>query len=151
MAEHILERKQIIYRPRDEVFEFFADAKNLERITPPELNFKITTLEPIEIQKWTIIDYKLKLRGLPITWKTEISQWNPPFDFIDSALKSPYKQWIHLHKFSVGDNGETIMEDIVRYRLPFEPFGDVAHFYVKKELNYIFNYRYKIVEQIFSK
>lgn len=150
MAEHILERKQIIYRPRDEVFEFFADAKNLEEITPPELNFKITTPEPIEIQKGTIIDYKLKLRGVSIKWKTEITQWNPPFDFIDSALKSPYKQWIHLHKFSIGENGETIMEDVVRYRLPFEPLGDVAHFYVKKELNYIFNYRYKIVEEIFS-
>lgn len=151
MSEYILERKQIIYRPREEVFDFFADAKNLEKITPPELNFKITTAEPIEIKKGTIIDYKLKLRGFPISWKTEITQWNPPFDFIDSALKSPYKQWIHLHKFSVGENGETIMEDIVRYRLSFEPFGGVAHFYVKKELNYIFNYRYKVVEKIFSK
>lgn len=151
MAEHILERKQIIQRPRDEVFEFFADAGNLERITPPELSFQIITPQPIDIKKGALIDYKLKLRGVPIIWKTEITQWNPPFDFVDSALKSPYKQWIHLHTFEEGTNGETIMKDIVRYRLPFEPLGDVAHFYVKKELAYIFDYRYKVIEEIFGK
>lgn len=151
MAEHILERKQIIERPRREVFEFFADAGNLERITPPELNFQIITPQPIDIKKGTLIDYQLKLRGIPITWKTEITQWNPPHDFIDSALKSPYKQWIHLHTFEEGINGETIMRDIVRYRLPFEPLGDIAHFYVKKELAYIFDYRYKVIEEIFGK
>lgn len=150
MSEHILERKQIIQRPRKEVFEFFADAGNLEKITPPELNFHIITPQPIDIKKGALIDYQLKLRGIPITWKTEITQWNPPFDFVDSALKSPYKQWIHLHTFEEGENGETIMKDIVRYRLPFEPLGDVAHFYVKKELAYIFDYRYKVIEEIFG-
>jgi ligand-binding SRPBCC domain-containing protein len=150
MAEHILERKQIIERPRTEVFDFFADAGNLERITPPELNFQITTPQPIDIKKGALIDYQLKLRGIPIRWKTEITQWNPPFDFVDTALKSPYKQWIHLHTFEEGANGETIMKDIVRYRLPLEPLGDIAHFYVKKELAYIFDYRYKVIEEIFG-
>lgn len=149
MAEHILERKQIIEYSRNEVFEFFADAGNLERITPPELNFKIITAQPIDIKKGALIDYQLKLRGIPITWKTEITQWNPPHSFVDTALKSPYKQWIHLHTFEEGRNGETIMKDIVRYRLPLEPFGDLAHFYVKKELKYIFDYRYKVIEEIF--
>jgi len=150
MAEHILERKQIIERPREEVFDFFADAGNLERITPPELNFKIISTQPIDIKKGAFIDYRLKLRGIPITWKTEITQWNPPHDFVDTALKSPYKQWIHLHTFKTGGNGETIMQDLVRYRLPFEPFGDLAHWYVKIELKYIFDYRYKVIEKIFK-
>lgn len=149
MAEYVLERRQTIERPREEVFDFFADAGNLERITPPELNFQIITPQPIEIKKGALIDYRLKLRGIPITWKTEITQWNPPFDFVDTALKSPYKQWIHLHRFTVGERGETIMEDIVRYRLPLEPLGDLAHFYVRKELKYIFDYRYKVIEEIF--
>jgi ligand-binding SRPBCC domain-containing protein len=149
MAEHILEREQIISRPRKQVFDFFADAENLERITPPELNFHIITSQPIDIKKGTMIDYTLKLRGIPISWKTEITQWNPPFDFVDSALKSPYKQWIHLHTFDEKD-GKTIMKDIVRYRLPFEPFGDIGHFIVKKELNYIFDYRYKIIKETFN-
>ena len=150
MAEHILERRQIIERPREEVFDFFADAGNLERITPPELNFRIITPQPFDIKKGALIDYQLKLRGISITWKTEITEWNPPHDFVDSALKSPYKQWIHLHKFTVGENGETIMEDRVRYRLPLEPLGDLAHWYVKKELTYIFDYRYKVIEEIFQ-
>ena len=151
MAEHILERTQIIERPLTEVFEFFADAGNLERITPPELNFKIITPQPIDIKIGALIDYQLKLRGIPITWKTEIRLWNPPHSFVDTALKSPYKQWIHLHTFEQGTNGETIMKDIVRYRLPLEPLGDLAHWYVKKELKYIFDYRYKVIEKIFVK
>lgn len=150
MSEHILEREQIIKRPIEEVFDFFADAVNLEKITPPELNFHIITTQPIEIKKGTLIEYQLKLRGIPIKWKTEITEWNPPFSFVDTALKSPYKQWIHLHEFSVGENGETIMKDRVRYRLPLEPLGDLAHWYVKKELKYIFEYRYKVVEKYFE-
>jgi len=151
MAEHVLERTQTIRRPRAEVFEFFADAGNLERITPPELNFRILTPPPIDIRKGALIDYQLKLRGVPIRWKTEITEWNPPHSFVDSALKSPYKQWIHLHTFEDGGAlGETVMRDLVRYRLPFEPLGDLAHFYVKKELAYIFDYRYKIIEEIFK-
>ncbi|MEP6902017.1 MAG: SRPBCC family protein [Actinomycetota bacterium] len=150
MAEHILEREQIIERPRAEIFEFFADAGNLERITPPELNFRIITPQPIDIKKGAMIDYELKLRGIPITWKTEITHWNPPLDFVDSALKSPYKQWIHRHTFEEVTSGETIMKDLVRYRLPLEPLGDLAHWYVKKELTYIFDYRYKIIEEIFK-
>jgi ligand-binding SRPBCC domain-containing protein len=151
MAEHILQRKQIIERPREEVFEFFADAGNLERITPPELNFHIVTPQPIDIGKGALIDYRLKLRGIPITWKTEITQWNPPFDFVDTALKSPYKQWIHLHTFEEGERGGTIMQDVVRYRLPLEPLGDLAHWYVKKELNYIFDFRKTAVDKFFNR
>lgn len=150
MAEHKLERKQIIAAPRDKVFEFFADAENLEIITPPELKFKILTPQPIDIKKGALIDYRLKLRGIPLTWKTEITLWNPPYEFVDTALKSPYRQWIHLHKFSVDEQDRTVMEDVVRYRLPLEPFGDIAHFFVRSELNYIFDYRYKIIEEIFG-
>lgn len=150
MSEHILERTQIVKRPIKEVFDFFADAVNLEKITPPELNFHITTPQPIDIKKGTLIEYQLKLRGFRIKWKTEITQWNPPFDFVDTALKSPYKQWIHLHTFEEGKNGETIMKDKVRYRLPLEPLGDLAHWYVKKELKYIFDYRYKVIEKTFK-
>jgi ligand-binding SRPBCC domain-containing protein len=151
MAEHIIERKQKIGRPRTEVFEFFADAGNLERITPPELNFQIVTPQPIAISRGTLIDYRLKLRGIPITWKTEITQWNPPFDFVDTALRSPYRQWIHLHTFEESAYGGTLMTDLVRYRLPLEPLGDIAHFVVRRELEYIFDYRFKVIGEHFGK
>jgi len=140
LAEHTLYRKQHLKLPRAKVFEFFSDAKNLELITPPELNFKITTLPP-KISKGALIDYKLSLRGFPITWRTLISEWDPPHSFTDESLKGPYTQWIHQHRFSETENGETLIEDAVKYRLPFEPFGDLAHWFVKRELKFIFDFR----------
>ena len=148
MAEHILTRKLTLDLPREKVFDFFADAGNLEKITPPELQFQIITAQPIGIKKGALIDYRLKLRGFPLTWKTIISVWNPPFEFVDEALKSPYKQWIHRHTFTEIEKNKTLIEDEVRYRLPFEPFGDAAHFIVRRELNYIFDFRQKEVNKI---
>jgi ligand-binding SRPBCC domain-containing protein len=134
--------------PRAEVFDFFADAGNLERITPPELNFHIDTPQPIDMREGALINYQLKLRGFPVKWKTVISTWNPPVEFVDEALKSPYKQWIHRHTFTEIDANKTLIEDEVKYRLPFAFFGNLAHFLVKKELDYIFDFRQKVVEEI---
>lgn len=150
MAEHTLTRSITITRPLREVFDFFADAGNLERITPPELNFHIITPQPIDIEKGTLIDYSLKLRGLPMKWRTEISVWEPPFEFVDQQLSGPYKQWIHRHRFTELAKGETLIEDEVRYRLPLEPLGDVVHFIVRRELNYIFDHRQKAVAELLS-
>ncbi len=148
MAEHILTRSLTLDLPREEVFNFFADAGNLERITPPELNFQMTTPQPINIKKGTLIDYQLKLRGFPVKWRTEISEWNSPHFFVDMALKSPYKQWIHRHTFTALAENKTLIEDEVKYRLPLEPFGDLAHWFVRRELDYIFDFRQKVVEEI---
>jgi ligand-binding SRPBCC domain-containing protein len=148
MAEYILTRTLTLELPIEEVFEFFSNAANLERITPPELNFRITTPQPFTIEQDTLIDYKLKLRGLPITWQTIISEWNPPYAFTDMALKSPYKQWIHRHTFTENEKDGTDITDEVRYRLPLEPVGDLFHWYVRRELNYIFDFRQKSVTQI---
>ena len=150
MAEHTLTRSSTIGRPLRDVFDFFADAGNLERITPPELNFHIITPQPIDIEKGTLIDYSLKLRGLPMKWRTEISVWDPPFEFVDQQLSGPYKQWIHRHRFTELEKGKTLIEDEVRYRLPLEPLGDVVHFIVRRELNYIFDHRQKTVAELLS-
>lgn len=148
MAEHILTRSLTIDLPRAEVFEFFADAGNLERITPPKLNFHIITPQPIKIERGTLIDYKLRLRGLPMKWRTEISVWEPPFRFADQQLRGPYAQWIHTHTFTEISGAGTLIEDEVRYRLPFAPLGDVVHFIVRKELDNIFDFRTKAVKDI---
>jgi ligand-binding SRPBCC domain-containing protein len=148
MAEHILTRALTLDLPIEKVFDFFADAGNLERITPPELNFRIITPQPIDIKRGALIDYQLKLRGLPITWKTEISEWNPPHVFVDRALKSPYKQWIHRHTFTRLETNKTLIEDEVRYRLPLEPLGDLTHWLVRRELDYIFDFRQRAVARI---
>ena len=148
MAEHILKSTLTIDRPRDEVFEFFADAENLERITPPELNFNILTPTPFEIEKGTLIDYRLRLRGIPINWRTEITAWDPPNEFTDEQLSGPYRQWIHHHRFTENSRDSTLIEDEVRYRLPLEPLGDLALFIVRRELNYIFDYRQRRVAEL---
>jgi ligand-binding SRPBCC domain-containing protein len=148
MAEHVLTRSLTLNLPRAEVFVFFADAANLERITPPELSFHVVTPQPICIQQGTLIDYQLKLRGFPVNWRTVISVWNPPYEFIDEQLKGPYKQWIHRHTFTELEKNKTLIEDEVSYRLPFEPLGDATHFLVRRELNYIFDFRQKAVAEI---
>ncbi|MBK7391737.1 MAG: SRPBCC family protein [Chloracidobacterium sp.] len=150
MAEYIFKTLQELDLPRAEVFEFFSNAENLERITPPELGFNIITPLPIDIKKGTLIDYKLSLHGVPIKWQTEITHWEPPFEFIDMQLSGPYKQWIHLHRFTEPEPGKTLMEDEVRYRLPFEPIGDIGNFMVGGKIKKIFDYRRKAVEEYFS-
>ena len=151
MAEHVLKRELTVERPIAEVFDFFADAGNLERITPPQLNFHIITAQPIDIRKGTLIDYRLLLRGLPMTWRTEISDWEPPHRFVDRQLSGPYKQWIHTHSFTELGPRETSIKDEVRYRLPFEPFGDIAHFIVRGELEKIFDFRQRTVAELLRK
>ena len=151
MSEHILNRSLTLELPREEVFEFFSDAGNLERITPQELSFHIVTPRPIELRQGALIDYRLRLRGLPLTWRTEISVWDPPNEFVDRQLSGPYSQWIHRHTFSEVAPGRTLIEDEVRYRLPLEPLGELAHFIVRRELEYIFDFRQRAVAELLGR
>jgi ligand-binding SRPBCC domain-containing protein len=150
MAEFILSRQMSLPLPRAEVFEFFADAGNLEKITPPQLNFHITK-QPDRLEEGSLIEYDLSLRGYPIHWRTLISKWDPPYEFIDEQLRGPYKQWIHRHLFVELPSGETSIEDIVHYRLPLEPLGDLLHFLVRAELDRIFEFREKAVRESLSR
>jgi ligand-binding SRPBCC domain-containing protein len=150
MAEHVLTRSLEIDLPREEVFAFFSDAANLERITPPELGFHIVTPQPIELECGALIDYKINLHGIPLTWRTEITVWDPPNAFVDTQLRGPYSQWIHRHTFTELSADRTLIEDEVRYRLPLEPFGDLAHFLVRGQLERIFEFRQTAVAELLS-
>lgn len=150
MAEYVYEQETEIPRPREEVFEFFSKAENLERITPPSVGFNMITPLPVEMRVGTLIDYTISLRGIPVKWRTEITLWDPPNEFEDIEIFGPYKQWIHRHTFADTGHGTTLMRDHVRYRLPLEPFGDIAQWLVARELKSIFDYRERTIAEIFG-
>jgi ligand-binding SRPBCC domain-containing protein len=137
---HILQTTQQLPLAREEVFPFFAEAANLERLTPPELQFHIITPLPITMQLGTLIEYRLRLFGVPFTWLTRICYWNPPHEFVDEQLRGPYRTWVHIHRFQATDRGSR-MEDEVHYRLPFFPLGELAYPLVKRQLKRIFDFR----------
>ncbi len=136
-----LERIQPIPQPLEAVFAFFADAGNLERITPPFLHFRILTPLPITMQTGARIDYHLRLVGVPFQWTTRIEDYAPPHRFVDSQLSGPYQHWVHLHEFAASGKG-TLMRDVVDYAIPYGIIGSLAQkLFVARMLDRIFDYR----------
>lgn len=145
---HILVQEQFVPRPRAEVFEFFSDARNLERLTPPWLNFQIVEI-PDDLTDGALIRYRLRLRGTPIHWTTRIDEWVPGERFVDTQLSGPYALWHHTHEFEDADGG-TLIRDTVRYRLPFGPLGEVVRrAMVERDTRKIFEYRREMIEREF--
>ena len=141
---------QWLNRPRAELFEFFADAENLEKITPSQLGFKVITPSPITMAPGTLIDYKLKVRSVPIRWRTLIATWDPPNTFTDEQLKGPYKRWHHTHTFTE-ENGGTRCHDLVEYAPPGGPLAPLINkLVVQKDVEKIFAYRAKMLEELFG-
>ena len=125
-------------RPIKEVFAFFSDAANLDSITPQWLSFRTVTRQPIEMHAGAVIDYKLRVRGFPIRWRSEITEWEPPYHFVDEQIRGPYRLWIHTHKFEPR-NGGTLVCDDVRYAVPFDWL--LHKFVVRPDVERIFAYR----------
>ena len=145
-----LVREQLIGRPRDEVFAFFADAANLERITPEFLKFRITSPLPIKMRAGALIEYRLRLFGIPFNWQTLIESWDPPLRFTDVQLKGPYRKWHHTHEFVEVETG-TLCVDTVDYELPLGPLGTLAHaLFVRRSLDQIFAYRCQVIDQLLA-
>ena len=148
MRTHVLRREQIVPRPLEEVFPFFAEAVNLERITPPWLGFQVLTPAPIAMRPGTLIEYRLRLHRLPVRWLTRIEEFEPERGFVDVQVRGPYRVWHHRHEFEA--RGErTLVRDVVHYALPFGLLGAVAHLtFVRRDEQRIFDYRRDAVTRI---
>jgi ligand-binding SRPBCC domain-containing protein len=146
----VLEAVQWVPHPVEKVFQFFCDEKNLEQITPPFLNFNVLGKSTPEIQEGTLIDYRLKLHGLPMKWRTRIEKWRPNEAFVDLQLSGPYTRWEHTHGFQ-SVRGGTLMTDEVLYRLPMGVLGKgVAGGYVRGDVSKIFEYRKEVIRKVFG-
>jgi ligand-binding SRPBCC domain-containing protein len=144
------EREDWIPRPIDEVFPFFADAYNLQKITPPFLNFRVLGTSAPEMAEGLMIRYRLSVRGIPMNWQSRIESWEPGRRFVDRQVRGPYRLWHHTHEFEPYEGG-TIVRDRVRYELPLSPFGDiVAGRFVARDVGAIFDYRRGRTRELFG-
>jgi ligand-binding SRPBCC domain-containing protein len=144
----VLAREQVLPHAPEEVFPFFADAHNLNRITPPWLRFRIVTPGEITMAPGTIIEYRLRLRGVPIRWRTRITEWQPPHRFVDEQVSGPYRRWRHEHSFEPDPHGTR-----ARDRVEYDVAGGriVDRLVVRDDLRRIFDYRAEQLEAIFGR
>lgn len=148
MRTHVLTASQWVPTPIDEAFAFFADAANLEAITPPLLRFRILTPLPIEMREGARIEYQLRLHGLPVHWHTNIDRWQPCSAFVDRQISGPYARWVHLHTFE-RERGGTRLGDRVEYALPLDPLSRLVHpLYVRPTIERIFAHRGHVIERV---
>lgn len=148
---HRLERSQLIDHPIDEVFAFFSDAANLEALTPQFLKFRILTPMPLEMKRDAQIVYQIRLFGVPMNWRTRITEWEEGRRFVDEQESGPYALWRHLHEFEArGD--KTWMRDVVDYREPLGPLGTIAHHvFVRRMVERIFDFRKEALGPLLTK
>ena len=152
MRIHVLRREQRLEGSPEEVFPFFADARNLEAITPPLLGFRVITPEPIVMRVGTFIQYRLRLRGVPVRWDTTIQEWSPPHRFVDVQVRGPYALWHHTHEFVPLPGGGTLMTDTVRYAIGFGLLGELARrALVRRDLEAIFDFRAARVGELLAR
>jgi ligand-binding SRPBCC domain-containing protein len=144
---HELITEQRLTRPPDEVFPFFSDPANLEKITPSFLRFRILGATTPHIGNGTLINYGLRLHGIPLRWQSRIELWKPNHMFVDVQTRGPYTLWHHTHEFEPADGG-TVIRDRVRYRLPFGALGDlVAGRMVRRDLEALFDFRRQRIQE----
>jgi ligand-binding SRPBCC domain-containing protein len=140
---HVARFEQRLEGAPEDVFPFFADARNLEAITPPLLRFRLLTPDPIAMGVGTFLQYALRIHGLPVRWDTLIQEWDPPHRFVDVQVRGPYRLWHHTHDLVPLDDGRaTLMRDTVRYAVGFGVLGEVARrALVQRDVEAIFAFR----------
>lgn len=148
MSVHVLERSQRFGVPVERAFEFYVDAGNLEPMTPPWLHFEVTTPGELTLRRGALLDYRLRLHGVPLRWQSRIEAWEPPLRFVDVQARGPYALWEHTHLFERDGNDAAVIHDRVRYALPLGPLGALAHrLFVRRDLERIFDYRGRVASE----
>lgn len=144
------ERTTSVASPVAEVFAFFSNPKNLARITPPSVGFTIVSAPERSLRAGDRIEYRIRIAGVPLTWVTLINTWDENRSFSDSQEKGPYRRWLHTHSFEEV-NGRTVMLDHVDYDLPLGFLGRLfGGWFVRRQLKQIFEYREKIIKEVFG-
>lgn len=152
MRPRLFESEVVLPHPRPEVFAFFSDAANLRELTPARLHFELVTPPPNAIAEGTLIDYRLRVRGVPVRWRSRIAAWEPPRRFVDEQLRGPYRLWHHEHLFEEADGGvATRVIDRVRYAVPGGPLGALAdRLLVRRDVEAIFAFRRERLRERFG-
>lgn len=151
MREEVFIAVQDLLAPRGEVFRFFSDPANLEALTPPWLCFEVLTPRPLPQGEGALFDYRIKVRGLPIRWRTLIETFVPGQTFVDRQIAGPYALWHHTHRFEDLPDGGTRMTDQVRYRLGWGIIGRiVTALWVRQDIERIFAYRQQVLAERFK-
>jgi len=139
---YLFERSQRVEVPVEQAFEFYGDFQNLEPLVPPWLHFELTTPGEPVFRPGTLLDYKLRLHGVPVRWQTRIETWEPPTRFVDTQAKGPYSLWEHTHLFEPDGDAATVIHDRIRYAIPLGPLGALAQrLFVHRDLERIFDFR----------
>lgn len=142
MTVHQLARDQVVNLPQAQVFDFFATAENLARITPARLGFKFLEPPPERFAVGAEVRYRIHLNGIPVNWTSRITEWDPPRRFADLQVKGPYHHWTHTHIFDADGDSRTIIRDRVEYEVPLGPLGEIARrLFVDRQLKAIFDFR----------
>lgn len=159
MIDHILERRLWLPEPRPEVFAFFADPRNLERVNPPGTGLRWLEPPPATLSAGAVLDFHVRLLGLPVRWRVMIREFDPPYRFVDVQLWGPFARWEHRHRFIAGpadaDGGGDVgtwVEDRVTYRLPLGLLGAAAHaVWVRRSIGAMFDYRERILCELLGR
>ncbi|MFN0158165.1 MAG: SRPBCC family protein [Bacteroidota bacterium] len=150
MKVYQLRKEQFVGRPLTEVFSFFERPGNLAAITPPSMEFRIVTPPPIVMKEGALFEYSVRVMGIRMRWKSLISQYTPPFRFVDEQVKGPYSFWHHTHTFTEVHGG-TLIGDEVRYAIPFGMIGRITHrLAVSRQLEHIFSLRSQVMCTMFG-
>jgi len=151
MKVYELKHVQLLPLPVEQVFAFFERPENLAKLTPSSLGFEILTPSPIKMCSGALIDYSVRVLGLPVRWTTLITDYDPPHGFVDVQIRGPYSFWHHSHQFEAVEEG-AVMTDTVRYVLPFSWVGRFVHvLFVRRQLHHIFSYRSEVLQSQFGR